>query len=420
MIEQLFSHRGRGPRREGSRGQSLVEFALVLPILLIVVSGVLEVGNVLTIYNRVQLTAREGARFAAAGGSDVYSIIDQASRESLELNEDFMTVWVVRPTIVAKHSNGTPLPSGSWTWKGGSRTAWGVEEKCIFGDMCGVMASPITPQTVLDNLPKAITQADPAEIDGTTFAVVVVYYESPTNLNLPFWQADGTTAAGRIPIWAYGIMAQEVEQEAVAMLSSGCSAYSLLIERQHLLNRKEGDRFTLRVNQVHAGGPYDQFGFVGWRFDANNGNPQTNPSYVINQGGRPGSMNFPGTINRNDLGIGFLEYDDDPEDDTNLHRGDWVLANEAKPSNASTPLNDHISAGRVIRIMVYDYQPGVNPGYYRHQYGHPNQPNWGPELWQYRVDDFALVRIISWSPSQDTITFEFVRFDTSCGYDTGA
>ena len=57
MIERLFSHRGEA-RAAGSRGQSLVEFALVLPILLIVVSGVLEVGNVLTIYNRVQLRPR--------------------------------------------------------------------------------------------------------------------------------------------------------------------------------------------------------------------------------------------------------------------------------------------------------------------------------------------------------------------------
>jgi len=414
----IASYRHSSAPRRAARGQSFVEFALVMPILLIIVAGVLEVGNTLTIYNRVQLAAREGARFAAAGGADVEEIIDQASRESLEMDEDFLTVWVIRPTINAENTDADPEPE-IWEWENGGTMNWGVSEDCIFGDLCDANTpSPVRPKRVLDEVAKAQTQREPAEIDGTTFAVVVVYYEVDTILNLPFWRAESTTAQGRIPVTAFGVMAQEVDTEAIAMLSSGCSAYSLLIEESHVLGLDEGDRFTLHVNQL-PGNPQDEFAFVGWRFNeptpVGNGEPHVNPSYLINQGGKPGSFNFPGTINHPLLG--FLEYDDVPEDDTGLHRGDWVLANEGKPSNASTPLNDHINAERVIRIMLYRYQPGVNPGYYSHTYGHPGEPNPGPELWQYRVDNFALVRIITWSPSNDTITFEFVRLDESCGYD---
>ena len=52
-------------RRSRSRGQSLVEFALVLPVFLLVLSGVLDFGFAL--YSRISVinAAREGARSAA-------------------------------------------------------------------------------------------------------------------------------------------------------------------------------------------------------------------------------------------------------------------------------------------------------------------------------------------------------------------
>src|SRR5689334_977092 len=52
-------------RRQRTRAQSMVEFALVLPLLLLLVVGIIELGYALFVYVEVQNAGREGARAAA-------------------------------------------------------------------------------------------------------------------------------------------------------------------------------------------------------------------------------------------------------------------------------------------------------------------------------------------------------------------
>jgi len=59
------AHRPRRGRTE--RAQSLVEFALVLPILLILVFGIIDFGMGIRSYISLTNATREGARFAAVG-----------------------------------------------------------------------------------------------------------------------------------------------------------------------------------------------------------------------------------------------------------------------------------------------------------------------------------------------------------------
>jgi len=54
-------------RRRRERGQGLLEMAVILPVLLILMLGVVEVGYALRNYLRVVNANREGARFAARG-----------------------------------------------------------------------------------------------------------------------------------------------------------------------------------------------------------------------------------------------------------------------------------------------------------------------------------------------------------------
>lgn len=56
-----------GNRRRGDRGQSLVEFALVLPVLLIIVFGIIDFAMGMRSYVALANATREGARFAAVG-----------------------------------------------------------------------------------------------------------------------------------------------------------------------------------------------------------------------------------------------------------------------------------------------------------------------------------------------------------------
>jgi Flp pilus assembly protein TadG len=51
--------------RQRSRGQSLAEFALVIPIFLLLMVSIFDLGRAVFAYNTVTNAAREGARFAA-------------------------------------------------------------------------------------------------------------------------------------------------------------------------------------------------------------------------------------------------------------------------------------------------------------------------------------------------------------------
>ncbi|MGI6093514.1 MAG: TadE/TadG family type IV pilus assembly protein [Negativicutes bacterium] len=53
-----------------NRGQAVVEFALIVPVLLLLVLGIMEFSMVIHQYMVVAGASREGARAAALGGSD--------------------------------------------------------------------------------------------------------------------------------------------------------------------------------------------------------------------------------------------------------------------------------------------------------------------------------------------------------------
>lgn len=54
---------------EGSRGQALVEFAIVAPMLFLLILGTIEAGRFIFHYELVNNAAREGARYAIVHGS---------------------------------------------------------------------------------------------------------------------------------------------------------------------------------------------------------------------------------------------------------------------------------------------------------------------------------------------------------------
>jgi uncharacterized repeat protein (TIGR01451 family) len=67
-----------------SQGQGLVEFALILPALLLVMLGIIEFGYILTVYSGLFNAAREGARYGVVKPRDVLGIVSSA-REKIFL-----------------------------------------------------------------------------------------------------------------------------------------------------------------------------------------------------------------------------------------------------------------------------------------------------------------------------------------------
>ena len=63
------------PERGNTRGNALIEFALVLPVLLLVLFGITELGRMIMTTNVLNTASREGARLAAVSSmSDSLSV----------------------------------------------------------------------------------------------------------------------------------------------------------------------------------------------------------------------------------------------------------------------------------------------------------------------------------------------------------
>jgi Flp pilus assembly protein TadG len=57
-----------------AKGQSLLEFALMLPLLLLIVLGIIEFGRIFLLYTEASNAAREGARYGVAAGDSPNSV----------------------------------------------------------------------------------------------------------------------------------------------------------------------------------------------------------------------------------------------------------------------------------------------------------------------------------------------------------
>ncbi len=125
------------------KAQTLVEFALVFPVLLVITYGIIEFSRMVFTYAVVTGAAREGARYgAAAGGSYDNSVIPKFAdcpniREAVRKNAFLVSIpdasiqiWYDRPgsgTI----ANGCPPPIsyGKYIIKPGDRVVVRISAK---------------------------------------------------------------------------------------------------------------------------------------------------------------------------------------------------------------------------------------------------------------------------------------------------
>jgi len=82
-------------RREG--GQSLVEFAFVFPIIVLVVVGFIEVSRAVYAYNTIASAARQGARVAVVNQIADVTTCD----ESRPIEDPYEPYWSIRGCVLA-------------------------------------------------------------------------------------------------------------------------------------------------------------------------------------------------------------------------------------------------------------------------------------------------------------------------------
>jgi len=91
-------------RRLAERGAALVEFALAVPLLLVVIAGIVDFGFLFQRYEVVTNAAREGARMATLPGYSDPNVIDAYVRS-----------YVQKGLSLSTGAMSTVMPSGSVT-----------------------------------------------------------------------------------------------------------------------------------------------------------------------------------------------------------------------------------------------------------------------------------------------------------------
>lgn len=81
-------------KRKKQKGQGLVEFALMLPILLLVILGTIEFGRIFLIYATVSNGAREGSRYGMVNPADTGGIIERVNRTMVMTLPENLTIAV--------------------------------------------------------------------------------------------------------------------------------------------------------------------------------------------------------------------------------------------------------------------------------------------------------------------------------------
>lgn len=93
--------------RLDKKGQSMVEFALVMPLLVLLLMAILEFGNIFHSYLLITYSAREGARMGVVGHTDE-QINERIQDICSTLNTTQLTVDI-EPEDPRKRTRGVPL-----------------------------------------------------------------------------------------------------------------------------------------------------------------------------------------------------------------------------------------------------------------------------------------------------------------------
>ena len=94
--------------REEQRGQSLVEFALLLPLMLLIITGLFDVARAVWQENTLAYAAREGTRYAIVHGSYGSPAADPTDVTNATCSPGDLVICTQIPNIVRQAAIGVP------------------------------------------------------------------------------------------------------------------------------------------------------------------------------------------------------------------------------------------------------------------------------------------------------------------------
>ena len=381
--------------RTSRKGQSLVEMAIIAPILLIMFIGVLEVGWAVRNFVVVQNATREAARFAARGRYLDFSEIDPAQiGYTSVVSHELDSIARQLPLDVNPDSpTGTIIVSHVLVDTG----------ECGGGTQNDLILTPVTPGyghfTATYGQPQAsrvdfsalaeemrveneafncqLAARSPGQYIPSVNSVIVVetFYGHHLLVGTPFlspFLADENDL-----IWLYTRTIMRITADARGQVPSagvGCEVYPIAVHTDTIDAMQAGDG----TGQIFNGSGAGNFGWLSW-----NGWPgHTSETYLEEELANPR------------LSINEFEDAKDPSD-TYLNAHDWVWGSTGVVSSIGVrdELNDLVTSGKTIRIPVWDIAEGQGGGTV------------------YHIDRFVLVRLTAFDLDAKWIEATFVGED---------
>lgn len=382
-------------------GQSLVETALFMPILLIMIVGLVEVSQMVITQNRISTAARNAARFGAQGGEDLgiqYVTLNTVT-QTLDLNSGVWDVFSLRGEL----DRDGNLPEGNFSYQ----HIYGEGHTQSFTATVTSEAWEDLREEIVDSL--SYKGSSPG---GLKFVGVLILHDIESILGLDIVPA----LLNRNTVRGFSIMRNSALATTVTQ-SEGCgSAYPLIIEqgirsiterqfdaidfeypdsptpkyndfpghvpeRDLLGSAREGDLFLLNVIQ----GVNDQeAGLLFWGTGSNDHKTLVE------------SMRYPPNSH--------LYKEPQDSSDTEMHVGDEVWRSSVNHTQFQKRLlpiiENHIDTGRSLRLLLWDNDEG-------------------PAASQFTITGFAIFKIRAYGddggPRGNWILLELSHLDFSCG-----
>jgi len=337
-----------------NKGQSVVEMAIMMPILVVIVVGLVEVGAILFSQMTVTNAAREGTRFGVAGGNDhdITLVAQEALSVTLNYNGNNANLYIFRGKTGADGHFDTSTSDLD------AESYWYVHQT-ISGTTSIASSKLISPTKIESEL---------GYMPDTKVLIVQAFYDHKSLLGLPVidWLAD------QVLLSSYTLM----RMESPALRDLGCRAYPIAVNEDSLAGVQPGEQ----IDALDGLGP-GQFGWLRWPADDHSWGSAERLIYMLNH---PESS---------------LSKYKNPDDysDTVLNAGDLIAGNSGLSASASGALDPLI--GRYIRIVAYD----------------PDESHGNGSNAVYKSTRFLVVKITGYELSPDNVIWaEFVRWDTTC------
>ncbi|MEM7113303.1 MAG: TadE/TadG family type IV pilus assembly protein [Chloroflexota bacterium] len=382
MIARYLRRFRRNPEGR-ERGQSLVEIALFAPIFLIMLSGVIEVGQYTVVSNQISTAGRAAARFGANGGENdgMVAVIRNSAAETPRVdteNTALWDVWAIRGRI---NEAGDAFEVDQWSFEH------------IYGE--NLTYDPGPPSDVDELAIQAEILADLKEEGRDVSGLRIV-------ASLIFYQADSLLGIDNRWATPYRVRSLKVLRITGLNLeqSNGCTAFPLAVDPLTVSDAVPGS-FAYPTGRIPLATDFPLNNFLGTPFASgregfiyNLQGAEYKWLFWNNERGRtvesvresliwPGNSNNYATVPRQ----GYIEQDSVPED-TTLHIGNRIIPASISLGDVQASLNDFIDKGRVMRVIVWD----------------ETDPN--------LIGGFAVLRVHGYGSG---IMTELIRHDTSCG-----